>query len=158
MEPSQTDSGNQDGAGPSGQAPPITLPVHGLVRYAHARVEATEAAVRWELPRLLLGVIPFGVRRVVVPVGDVRSVTVGRAVRPFRLLVGVALMVAPWFFLAWWAALLMLISGLWVALVSLGPQLLLVTRSGTRHRAAVCFGHQIDAELYIAAVYDLAGI
>jgi hypothetical protein len=156
MEASHT--GRQNGAVSPGEAPPITIPVHGLVRYAHTRVEATDGAVRWDVPRTVLGVIPIGVRRIEVPVGDVGSLTVGRAIRPFRLLVGVVLMVAPWFFVPSWAALLMLMFGLWVALVSLGPQLQLVTRSGVHHRAAVCFGHQIDADLYIAAVTDLAGV
>ena len=32
------------------------------------------------------------------------------------------------------------------------------TRSGEKHGAAVCPGHQLDAELYITAVEDLAGL
>ena len=30
------------------------------------------------------------------------------------------------------------------------------TRSGQRHRANVCFSHQLDAELFIEAVTDLS--
>jgi hypothetical protein len=72
------------------------------------------------------------------------------------LLVGLGFVVLPWFLVPWWAALPLLILGLWVTLVALGPQLALRTHSGAQHRAAVCFGHQLDAELYIAAVEDLA--
>jgi hypothetical protein len=45
--------------------------------------------------------------------------------------------------------------GIWVTLVSLGPHLEVGTLSGKRHRVGVCFGHQIDAELYAAAVNGL---
>jgi hypothetical protein len=47
------------------------------------------------------------------------------------------------------------IFGIWVTLVSLGPHLEVGTLSGKRHRVGVCFGHQIDAELYAAAVNGL---
>jgi hypothetical protein len=77
-------------------------------------------------------------------------------VRPFRLLAGVAIVVAPFVLAWWWAAVPMVLVGLWVALVSLGPQLEVVTVAGARHRAAVCFGHQMDAEIYVEAVNDLA--
>ena len=49
----------------------------------------------------------------------------------------------------------LLVLGLWVVLVALGPQLKLATRSGATQHAPVCFGHQLDAELYIAVVEDL---
>lgn len=139
-----------------GQAPPITMPMHGLTRYLKARVEVTEGVLRWEVPRTLLGVVPLGVRRVAVAVAEVGSVRVSRTVRPLRLVAGVAIVVAPFLLGWWWAAVPMVLVGLWVTLVSLGPQLEVVTVAGARHRAAICFGHQIDAEVYIEAVNDLA--
>ena len=140
----------------SAQAPPIRVPTHNLTRYLRATVEVSDHVVRWAVPRTILGVIPVGLRQVAVPVDDVASIGVGRTVRPLRLLVGLAGAILPWFFLPWWASLPVTVVGLWIVLVALGPQLLLTTRSNERHRAPVCFGHQLDAELYIAVVEDLA--
>ena len=106
------------------QAPPITIPTHGLTRYLRVRVSVIDH--------------------------------MGRTVRVFPLVVGVSLVVAPWFFLPWWGAALPAASGLWVILVALGPQLVVATRSGRQHHAAVCFGHQLDADLYMDVVRELA--
>jgi hypothetical protein len=145
-----------------GWLPQITLPMHGSTRYLRVRLEVGDGMVLWEVPRALLGLVPVGVRRVVIPVGEVESVLVRRVVRPLRLAVGAAaiagsLTIACLWGGWWWAAMAMVIIGLWVVLTSLGPQLEVVTRTGARQRAAVCFGHQFDAELYATAVNDLAG-
>ena len=138
--------------------PPMIMPAHGLVRYCRTKVEVDDGVVRWDMPRTLLGVLPLGSRSVAVAVDDVASIRIDRVVRWFDLTMGLALMIAPWFFLPWWASSLLLILGTWVALVSLGPELEIETRSGTKHGAAVCPGHELDAELYITAVEDLAGL
>lgn len=136
--------------------PPITVPMHGLTRYLRVRLGATDGVVRWHVPRSLLGVIPMGIRHISVPAADVASLRVGRVVRPFNLLAGIASVVVPLVFGLWWLAMPLGIFGLWVILVSLGPRLDMVTLSGTKHHASVCFGHQIDADLYVAAITDLA--
>lgn len=141
---------------PHYDAPPITVPMHNLTRYLRAQIAVVDRLVTWELPRTLLGLVPIGHRHVTVPVADVKSLAVGRNLRPLRLTVGLGAVVGPWFFLPWWASLPLLVIGLWIVLVALGPQLVLVTRSGRKHRAEVCFGHQLDAELYIEVVEDLA--
>lgn len=140
------------------QAPPIRVPTHNLTRYLRVTVEVMGNIVRWSVPRTILGLIPIGVRLVAVPIGDVASITVGRSVRPLHLLIGFAGVILPWFFLPWWISLPLLVVGLWIVLVALGPQLVLVTNANETHRAAVCFGHELDAELYIAVVEDLAAI
>ena len=138
--------------------PPMIMPAHGLVRYCRTKVEVDDGVVRWEMPRTLLGVLPVGTRGVAVPVADVSSIRIDRIVRWLDLAIGLSLMIVPWFFFSWWASSMLLIFGLWVVLVSLGPELEIKTRSGEKHGAAVCPGHQLDAELYIAAVEDLAGL
>ncbi len=138
--------------------PPMIMPAHGLVRYCRTEVEVDDGIVRWKVPRTLLGVLPIGYRSIAVPVADVASIRIDRIVRWLDLLMGLALMIVPWFFVPWWASIPFLMLGLWVVLVSLGPELELVTRSGKTHGAAVCPGHELDAELYIAAVEDLAGV
>jgi hypothetical protein len=154
MESEETASGD---ANPDPRrVPPITVPVHRLARYMRVRLEVADGVVRWEMPRALLGVIPVGVRHVAVPVADVQSLRVRRAVRPVNLMAGIACVVVPMVFGLWWLLLPMLILGVWVILVSLGPRLDVVARSGSEGRASVCFSHQLDAELYMAAVTDLA--
>jgi hypothetical protein len=138
------------------QAPPIRVPTHNLTRYLRTTFEVSDNTVRWEVPRTLLGLVRVGLRLVSVPVDDVDSIRVGRAVSPLRLVIGLVGMILPWFFLPWWAALPLLGLGLWITLVALGPQLVLATRKNETYRAPVCFGHQLDAELYIAVVEDLA--
>ena len=137
------------------QAPPIRVPTHNLTRYSRTTVEVSDNTVRWEVPRTILGLVPVGTRQVAVPVDDVVSIRVGRAVSPLRLVIGLAGVILPWFFLPWWASLPLLLLGLWIVLVALGPQLMLATQDGKTHRAPVCFGHQLDAELYISVVEDL---
>ena len=138
------------------QAPPIRVPTHNLTRYSRTTVEVSDNTVRWRVPRTILGLVPAGVRLVAVPIDDVASIRVSRTVRPLRLLVGLAGVVLPWFFLPWWVSLPLLILGLWVVLVALGPQLILTTKKHERYQAPVCFGHQLDAELYMSVVEDLA--
>ena len=138
------------------QAPPIRVPTHNLARYLRVTVEVSGNTVRWEVPRTILGLIPAGLRLVAVPIDEVASIRTGRTVRPVRLLIGLAGVIVPWFFLPWWVSLLLLVVGLWMILVALGPQLILTTHDDTTHSAPVCFGHQLDAELYIAIVEDLA--
>jgi len=137
------------------QAPQIAVPVHGLTRYLRTKLEATDGVLRWEVPRTLLGVVPIGVRHVSVPVANVLSQQVGRGVRPFNLVAGAACIAVPLILGLWWAAVPLVIFGAWVVLVSLGPRLEVVTHTGTEHHANVCLSHQIDAELYMAAVDDL---
>ena len=140
----------------SQQVPPITVPTHGLTRYLRARLEVVDGILRWEVPRTLLGVVPAGVRHVLVPVADVESLAVHRAVRPFSLVVGVLCIELPLVLGLWWIAAPLFICGAWVVLVSLGPRIDVATRSGAEEHANVCFSHQIDAELYMTAVTDLA--
>lgn len=136
--------------------PRMTVPIHGTTRYLRAQLEVDDGVVRWEVPRTLLGMIRLGARTIEVPVADLESVRLRRfAPHPVRVLVGAALVIAPWFFLPWWAAAPLLILGLWAVLTTLGPHLEAVTRTGSSHRAPVCFGHALDAELYIAAVEDM---
>ncbi len=135
--------------------PPILVPMHGLTRYLRASLGVTGGVMTWDVPRTLVGLVHTGMRRIRVPVAEIASVTVGRAVRPFRLLVGVAVVAVPWFFLAWWAAVPLTGVGLWIVLASLGPRIEAVTHDGRKHRADVCFGHQLDADLYLAALDDL---
>jgi hypothetical protein len=136
--------------------PPIIVPTHGLTRYLRVRLGVTDGVMWWEVPRTILGVVPAGVRRIDVPVDDVGSLQVHRTVRPFGVLVGVALLVTPLVLGWWWLALPMGVFGLWVILVALGPRLEVETGAGRRETAAVCFGHQFDAELFIDAVTDMA--
>ena len=75
--------------------PPITVPTHRLTRYVRVQLEVADGMVRWEVPQTLLGLIPIGVRRVVVPVADVETLAVHRAVRPFNLLAGALCILIP---------------------------------------------------------------
>ena len=138
------------------QVPPVTVPVHRLARYLRVRLQVTDGVLRWDVPRALLGVVPIGVRHISMSAGDVRSLRVHRVVRWFNLVVGALCIVVPLVFGLWWVAAPMLIFGVWVVLVSLGPRLDVVTDSGEKDHASVCFSHQLDAELYMAAVSDLA--
>ncbi|MGB5432322.1 MAG: hypothetical protein WBO21_04865 [Acidimicrobiia bacterium] len=140
----------------SQQAPPMTLPVHRLARYMRVQLEVSDGVLRWDVPRTLLGLVPIGVRHIAIPVADVQSLRVHRAARPFNLVVGVLCIAVPLVLGLWWIAVPMLILGVWVILVSLGPRLDVVTCAGAKDHANVCFSHQLDAELYMAAVSDLA--
>ena len=112
--------------------------------------------MRWEVPRTILGIVPVGNRVIEVPATDIVGIGVGRAVRPVGTAVGLATLVVPFLWSwGWWAALMVPI-GLWVIAVALGPRMEVVTRTGHTHHANVCFGHQIDADLYMAAVEDIA--
>lgn len=133
--------------------PPMVLPQHGLTRYLRVRLEVTDGELCWERPRALLGIIPVGVGRLGIPLAQVRGLRLRQpAVRPFRLVVGLLLIGLPPFVLPWWAAVPLLLVGVWVTLVSLGPRLEIDTHTGKRHRTGVCFGHQFDADLFIEAV------
>jgi hypothetical protein len=136
--------------------PPLILPQRNLTRYLRVRLEVAGGLLRVVAPRALLGLVGLGVRRIEIPIDDVVLLKIGRGVRPLRLLIGVACIVIPSVLAPWWIILPMVIAGLWVILASLGPQLEVVTRSGRRHRAGVCFSHQIDGELLAGAVNQLA--
>ncbi len=136
--------------------PRTTLPVHGSTRYIRTYIEVDDGLVRWEVPRTLLGMVPIGSRLIEVPVAEVTAIQMRRVVpHPFRLLLGAALVIAPWFFVHWGLAVPLLLLGLWTTLIALGPHLQLATSGGEVHRAPVCFRHSLDAELYIAAIEDM---
>ena len=136
--------------------PRTTLPVHGTTRYIRTHVAVDDGVLKWEVPRTLLGMIPVGSRLIDVPVADVESVRLRRVVpHPVRVAIGVALVAAPWFLVPWWASVPLLILGLWTILIALGPHLEVVTKAGKVHRSPICFGHSLDAELYMAAVEDM---
>jgi hypothetical protein len=138
-----------------GRLPPMTLPVNNLARYLRTELGAEGGRLQWKVPRAILGIIPAGTRRVEVPVAEIAATRIGRAVRPVSFVAGLAGIAVPFFFLPWWAALPILLAGLWVLMVSLGPRLEVRTRAGARHRANVCFSHQLDADLYLAGVAGL---
>lgn len=134
----------------------MVVPAHNLARWIHARLDVAEGVMRWETQRTFLGIVPLGRRRVEVPATEVSQIRLGRRLRPSSLLIGLAIMVIP-FLLGWgWWAVSSLPMGLWVVVVSMGPRMEAKTITGRTHRVDVCFGHQIDAELYIAAVEDIA--
>ncbi|NQV08025.1 hypothetical protein HQ535_15925, partial [bacterium] len=111
--------------------PEMTVPMHNLTRYLRARVAVFGGVMTWQIPRTLLGIIPIGQRKVEVPVGEIRSLKMnGRTMHPISSLVGMVAVATPWFFLPWQGALLILIIGLWVLVVSLGPGIEASTRRG----------------------------
>lgn len=136
--------------------PRTTLPVHGSTRYIRTHLEVSDGKLKWEVPRTLLGMIPMGSRKIDVSIEEIDKVEMKRVVpHPIRLALGAAGVIAPWFFLPWWASIPLLILGLWTVLIALGPHLQLTTKGGTVHRSPVCFDHSFDAELYVAAVEDM---
>ncbi len=136
--------------------PRTRLPVHGTTRYIRTELEVVDGTLIWEVPRTILGMIPAGSRSIEIPIADVSTVEMRRVVpHPIRLSLGLVAAVGPWFFLPWWAAIPLLLLGLWTILIALGPHLEVVTKGGTKHRSPVCFGHSLDAELYKAAVEDM---
>ena len=140
---------------PGRSVPPILVPMHGLTRYLRASLGVTDGVMTWDVPRTLLGIVAIGMRRIRVPVEEIADVTLGRAVRPLRFVAGAAVAAGPWFALPWWAALPITLPGVWVVLASTGPRLEVAMKDGDRHRVDVCFGHQMDADLYLAALDDL---
>jgi hypothetical protein len=135
--------------------PETRIPQHNLARHLRVRLGASDGMLRWQVPRALAGIVPIGTKRISVPIGEIESIGVGRTLRPLRLLIGVAAVVVPPFLAPWWVSVPLVLCGLWVILVALGPHLQVETHAGRRYRAGVCFSHQIDAELYLGAVEDL---
>ena len=137
--------------------PPMLVPQHNLARYLRVRLEVLDGILRWLAPRTILGIVPIGTKRFELPVAEVAAMRISRVVRPLHLVLGLACVVVP-FVLGWrWFAVIpMVILGLWLILIGFGPRLEVLTRAGRRHRVAVCFGHALDAELFIAGVDDIA--
>ena len=159
MSPATRDGTDPNSERPGGDLPPITVPVHGTTRYLRATIAATDGVMTWRAPTTVLGVVPIGEHTIEVPVGDIesiRTVEVGRAPNGLNLVLGILLLATPWFVLRWWVALPIAVGGLWASLVALGPKLEAVTTGGERHRIGVCFQHQLDADLFVEAVTDLA--
>ncbi len=143
---------SSDAAGTGGFIPRTVLPTHNLTRYLRLKMEVNDGVLRWEVPRALFGIIPIGTHRLALPVAEVESATIGRAARPLLLVLGLAAIAVPPFFTPWWVMVPMILLGVWLTLVSLGPRLEVWTVTGERHRAPVCFGHQFDADLFAEAV------
>lgn len=135
--------------------PPMVIPAHNLARWIHARLAIADGNLRWETTRTLLGIVPVGRRTIEVPASAVEWIHIGRSFRPLNFTVGVAAMITPLLIGHGWWALLTVPVGLWITLVSLGPRMVAKIETGETCRVDVCFGHQIDADLYIAAVRDI---
>lgn len=133
--------------------PEMILPQHNLTRYIRVGLSAENGAMVWRVPRRIFGVIPIGTRVVRIPVDEVSEMRIqDLTVRPWRLPIPIALAVGAALFTPWWAMVPLMLAALWMAFVSFGPFMEATTRDGRRHRVAVCFGHRLDAELYIEAV------
>jgi len=140
----------------TGSVPRTTMPIHGTTRYIRTHLAVKNGVLKWEVPQTFLGMFQIGSRMVDIPMSDVATVDVRRfVIHPFRLAVGLALVITPWVFLPWWLSVPLLILGLWAILNTLGPHLEVVTKAGPVRRAPICFGHSLDAELYQAAVADM---
>jgi len=136
--------------------PRTTLPVHGTTRYIRTHLQVDDGLLRWEVPRTLLGMVPAGSRLIEVSLTDVADLRMRRVVpHPIRLIVGAACVIVPWFFVPWWLSVPLLMLGLWTILIAVGTHLELETKSGRLYRSPICFGHSLDAELYMAAVEDM---
>ncbi len=138
-----------------GWVPATTLPQHPLTRYLKVRLEVTDGVLKWQLPWALLGIIPWGTRHVTMPINEIGNITVRMALRPLRLIAGAIIAVVSLMLGIGWAAAPLVAFGVWVAAVSFGPQVELLTTGGATRRAPVCFAHRIDAEMYAAAVNAL---
>jgi hypothetical protein len=141
---------------PGLDVPPMTVPAHNLARWIHSKLEVRNGMMRWEVPRTIVGLVPVGKRLIEVPAADISHIRMGRAVRPLGLTAGILAILLPlWLGWGWWAVLTIPL-GLWTILVALGPRMEATTHTGRAYRADVCFGHAIDADLYMAAVEDIA--
>lgn len=132
--------------------PSVTLPTNNLTRYMRIRMGVDDGVLNGEVPRTLLGILPLGTRRITAPIEEVRGVSIARSLDPLGGGAAAALILLPWFVLPWWAATLLLIVGLWVLAVAWGPKLSIVTTGGKRHTARICFGHELDGELFAEAL------
>ena len=135
----------------------MTVPAHGTTRYLRTDLEVDDGVMRWHAPRTVLGIVRIGTRTIEVPVEDIRKIRMHRGLRLLPRLVAIALVLLAWVLLPWWLAAVFTIIGLWALLITLGPRIEVETRSGRIHSAPVCFGHGIDAELFIDGVNDIAG-
>lgn len=137
--------------------PEMILPQHNLTRYVRAGLSVTDGTMLWRLRHLVLGVLPFGSREVRIPVARVASMRLQDwTMRPWRWPFTVGLIVAAALLTPWWVMTPLVLIGAWTSFVSIGPSIQVITIDGATHRAAVCFGHRIDAELFIEAVTDMA--
>lgn len=133
----------------------VTLQQHPFTRYLKVRLEVTDGILKWQRPWTLLGVIPLGMRHLAVPVKDIGFVGVRMAVRPLNLFAGVMIAVVSLLLGIGWAAAPLVAFGAWVAVVSVGPQLELLTTGGATRRTRIGFAHRGDAEVYAATVNHL---
>jgi hypothetical protein len=138
---------------PGFSLPEMLVPQHGLTRYIRVGLSVEDGIMIWRRPRRILGVIPFGRHVIRIPVEDVESMRIrDLSVRWWRLPIPVAIVVAAALLTPWQLMVPLILFGAWTGFVSFGPYLEAATRDGTAHRVAVCFGHRIDAELFIEAV------
>jgi len=137
--------------------PEMILPQHNLTRYVRVGLSVTDGVMIWRLRRLVLGVLPFGSRELRLPVARVASMRLQDwTMRPWRWPFAIGLIVAPALLTPWWVMTPLILIGAWASFVSIGPSLQVTTIDGETRRAAVCFGHRLDAELFIEAVTDIA--
>jgi hypothetical protein len=133
--------------------PEMTLPQHNLTRYIRVGLSVVDGVMVWRLRRLVLGVIPLGWTEITVPVGEVTSLRLQDwTFRPLRILAALAVVVAAAVLTPWYVTVPVIIVGLWIGFVGIGPSLQATTDDGAEHRVAVCFGHRFDAELFIEAI------
>ena len=136
--------------------PVIIVPTHGMTRYLRVRLGVADGVMEWQVPRTILGIVPFGVRRVAVPVASIRVVRIHRTLRPVSAVAGLACIALPIAVQWWWLVVPFCAGGLALIAISVGPRLEATTARGRTYRADVCFGHEFDADLYAEAVLDMA--
>lgn len=137
--------------------PLTTLPLNTITPHLRARLEVVDGALRWELPRTVLGAVPIGTERVSLPLATVTSTRSRYAVRPARLLVGLGLLALPLLWPSLWVVVPAMVAAAGMLLLAPAAQLEVGTSDGRTHRLGICVRHRFDVDLIAAALDDLTG-
>lgn len=126
----------------------VVLPSNIFTPWLRLRSRVDDTAVQIEDRHTMLGLLPLGVRRVRVPLGELRSmrvVTVVRAERLAAILGLLALVIVAR--LPVWADVLGLFLAAWLAPLTLIKELRIEDRSARRWSIPVCWFYTFDASL-----------
>jgi len=132
-------------------APTVTVLTNSLTPWLRSRFTVREDGLHADVPRTLLGLVPYGRRQVRMPLERIAAVEVAMALRPERAAACLLLLVVALLAVTGPVRLVLLAGGLALVPLSYIAELQVEVRDAGRERFPICVFARFDVRLVAAA-------
>lgn len=133
-------------------APTVTVLTNSLTPWLRSRFTLRSDGLHADVPRTVLGILPIGRRRLLLPLERISGADVAMALRPERAIACLVLLAVAAFAVTGPVRLALLALGLVLVPLSYVAVLQVGVRGARRQRFPICVFARIDVRLVAAAI------